>query len=317
MVLRLSAAIIGLVWWSSVAFAAAALENPAPGAIKSGVGVVSGWVCDAEKLEVSFDGGARLFVPYGSSRPDTAGVCGDTDNGFGLLWNYNELGDGPHTVALYIDDILITQVNFNVTTLGTKFLRGVTGQGAVRLSNGQTVLVQWEETTQGFTIIGTTDDEELLIGDDEEPTDITSTDAETALNQLRGVWRVYYGDPQNGFGELWISLIGISDRKQGSMCSEAILSTPVWGTGSNGSMSAPPAKSTVLSGPQRRAINTLPSMRMPSTTSLGIVASSSFLVHVHPIILWPHPLFYALRRWHLWPVSSLGSMEVTGVRIEQ
>ena len=44
----------------------AGLENPVPQSVKSGVSVVSGWICDAEELEVSFDGGSRQFVPYGS-----------------------------------------------------------------------------------------------------------------------------------------------------------------------------------------------------------------------------------------------------------
>jgi len=150
----LTLAIFGLLLSPFIAWSAATLENPALGAIKSGVGLVSGWVCDAEELEVSFDGGPRTFVPYGSERTDTAGVCGDSDNGFGLLWNYNELGDGPHTITLYADGIVQTQVNFNVQTLGTNFLRGVNGQGTITLSNGLDVTVQWEETTQGFTIIG-------------------------------------------------------------------------------------------------------------------------------------------------------------------
>ena len=131
---------------------ATTLENPSPGAIKSGIGVVSGWVCEADELEISFDGGARQFVPYGSERLDTQGVCGDTDNGFGLLINYNNLGDGPHTATLYADGVVATQVNFNVKTLGTDFLRGVTGQGTVVLSDNKRVDIQWEETTQGFTI---------------------------------------------------------------------------------------------------------------------------------------------------------------------
>lgn len=129
-----------------------ALGNPANGSIKSGVSLVSGWVCEAEELEVSFNGGERLFVPYGSERPDTAGVCGDTDNGFGLLINYNELGDGLHTVTLYIDGAVATQVPFNVQTLGTAWLPGVTGQGVVELSDGKHVALQWQETIQGFTI---------------------------------------------------------------------------------------------------------------------------------------------------------------------
>ena len=131
----------------------ATLENPAPASIRSGVGLISGWVCDAEELEVSFDGGPRKFVPYGSERIDTAGACGDTDNGFGLLWNYNELGDGPHTVTLYVDGVIATQVDFKVLTLGTNFLRGVSGQGTITLSNGKAVRLQWEESLQNFVII--------------------------------------------------------------------------------------------------------------------------------------------------------------------
>ena len=166
-----------LLFMPLVAWSAATLENPAPGALKSGVGLVSGWVCDATRLEVSFDGGARLFVPYGSSRPDTAGVCGDTDNGFGLLWNYNELGNGPHTVTLYIDGAVQTQVSFNVVTLGTNFLQGVTGQGTVTLSDGKQVNVQWEETTQGFTITGYSGD------------DVTSPpDSSSGVGQFVGTW---------------------------------------------------------------------------------------------------------------------------------
>lgn len=131
---------------------AVSLENPAPGSIKSGVGIVSGWICDADILEVSFNRGEPLFMPYGSERVDTESVCGDTDNGFGLLINYNNLGNGPHTVTLYADGEVATQVQFNVQTLGTDFLRGVTGQGAVELSDGKHVAVQWQETIQGFAI---------------------------------------------------------------------------------------------------------------------------------------------------------------------
>ena len=129
------------------------LENPSPRALKSGVGLISGWACDAEELEVSLDDGPRVFVPYGTERLDTAGVCGDTDNGFGLLINYNNLGDGSHMVKLYMDGALLGQSQFTVKTLGTDFLRDVQGQGVVALSDGKRVTVQWEEATQGFTIV--------------------------------------------------------------------------------------------------------------------------------------------------------------------
>ena len=187
--LRYRLAYMMLLLYAGQAWAAATLENPSPGALKSGVGVISGWVCDADELEVSFDGGARLFMPYGSERTDTDRVCGDTDNGFGLLWNYNELGDGPHTVTLYVDGILTTQVNFNVRTLGTNFLRGVTGQGIITLSDGKRVNVQWEETTQGFTITGYTPSG--TTGDpppvDPPPTDPGGGGSSSEARALRGL----------------------------------------------------------------------------------------------------------------------------------
>ena len=199
----LRAAILGLALIHTTAWAATfALGNPANGSIKSGVGLVSGWVCDAEELEVSFDGGPRQFVPYGSERTDTQSVCGDTDNGFGLLLNYNNLGDGSHAATLYVDGIVATQVNFNVVTLGTKFLRGITGHGTITLSDGKQVNVQWEETTQGFTITG--------YREEGEPTDATAT-----LEQLLGTWEVtvpIFDVPQTDiftFDELFTSADGI------------------------------------------------------------------------------------------------------------
>ncbi len=145
---------LGIAFLHSTAWAG--LENPVPNSVKSGVSVVSGWICDAEELEVSFDGGPRQFVPYGSERPDTASACGDTDNGFGLLINYNELGDGEHTLTLYVDGQKETTRTFFVGTFGEPFLRGVNGVGRVALSNGHSVVVGWNTATQGFEILGYT-----------------------------------------------------------------------------------------------------------------------------------------------------------------
>ena len=88
------------------------LENPGPGSFQSGIGLFSGWVCDASQIEIEIlpTGNdktrldrTRLQAAYGTIRSDTAGVCGDTDNGFGLLFNWNLLGDGTHTVRALAD----------------------------------------------------------------------------------------------------------------------------------------------------------------------------------------------------------------------
>ena len=80
------------------------LENPGTDSFQSGIGLISGWVCEAESVEIEIEtaGGEvmRLEAAYGTARLDTARradgtpLCGDTDNGFGLLFNWNLLGEG-------------------------------------------------------------------------------------------------------------------------------------------------------------------------------------------------------------------------------
>ena len=61
------------------------LENPAQDSYMSGIYLFSGWACDAELIEIVIDGGSGLKAAYGTGRGDTESVCGDSDNGFGLL----------------------------------------------------------------------------------------------------------------------------------------------------------------------------------------------------------------------------------------
>ena len=134
------------------------LENPQPGSFQSGVGVISGWACDAQTIEISFDGGPRIQAGTGTIREDTRGVCGDTNNGFGLLYNWNRLGDGPHTVTAYADGVEFAQVTVTVSTLGEEFRRGLRRE--VTLSNfpaaGTNVVLRWQEAQQNFVITQTT-----------------------------------------------------------------------------------------------------------------------------------------------------------------
>lgn len=56
--------------------------------------------CEAERIEVIFDEEEAAWqAAYGTGRNDTRGVCGDDgNNGFGLLFNWNLLEPGRHTV---------------------------------------------------------------------------------------------------------------------------------------------------------------------------------------------------------------------------
>ena len=134
------------------------LENPTPGSFQSGIGLVSGWACDAQRIEISFDGGSPKPAAYGTGRGDTRNACGDTDNGFGLLFNWNLLGDGFHTVVAYADGVEFARADVTVTTLGAPFRRGLSGEFPLPdfPEVGTDVVVRWQEAQQNFVIVSRT-----------------------------------------------------------------------------------------------------------------------------------------------------------------
>ena len=66
----------------------------------------------------------RLPAASRTERRDTTGVCGDSNNGFGLLFNWNLLGDGTHTVRALADGVEFDRATFTVTTLGDRVCTG-------------------------------------------------------------------------------------------------------------------------------------------------------------------------------------------------
>ena len=143
-------AVLGLVLALSSVGWADRIEVPAQDSTVSGIGILSGWKCEAGTLTVRFNGEAPLEILYGSSRGDTLDVCGDSDNGYVLLVNYNLLGEGQHTAVVYDGGVEFDWVEFTVVTPGVEFLLGVSGAGTIRLSDGQRARVEWSEGTQGF-----------------------------------------------------------------------------------------------------------------------------------------------------------------------
>ena len=151
----------------------AALENPAHFSYASGIGLISGWACEASTIRVyilqrivqAVPGGPVLreddvlgpFYPaYGTARGDTQGVCGDSNNGFGLLFNFNLLGNGRHRIGFFVDDTLIDASDFHVTTLGREFVRGVEpycSDFPHPIYPSQSVFLKWEESVQGFVLM--------------------------------------------------------------------------------------------------------------------------------------------------------------------
>jgi len=131
------------------------LESPQQGSFESGIGLIRGWVCQADTVEVQIDGGERRKVAYGTTRKDTIGVCGDDNNGFGYTFNWNALGTGTHTLRAFADDAEFANVPFSVTTLGVDYLQGASGE--YPLSNfpqaGKNITLRWSEPHQNFVIV--------------------------------------------------------------------------------------------------------------------------------------------------------------------
>lgn len=128
------------------------LENPGPGVTHSGIGVISGWKCDAGELTVRFNGGAPLPLSYGSSRTDVrdAGACPHAEVGFVSIMNWGNLGDGQHTAVVYDDGREFARNTFRVVTTGEAFLPDAEGQCVVPdfPAPGENARFTWTTGTQ-------------------------------------------------------------------------------------------------------------------------------------------------------------------------
>ncbi|MCE2485822.1 MAG: hypothetical protein J4F42_09950 [Desulfurellaceae bacterium] len=136
-------------------------ESPMPNSFQSGLGVISGWVCAADTVEIEINGTTHVAA-YGTDRADTehteAGeeLCGDRDNGFGLLFNWNLLGNGEHTVVALADGVELGRATVQVTTLGQEFVENAAGMCTVEdfPTMGENVTLTWQEPSQSFVITG-------------------------------------------------------------------------------------------------------------------------------------------------------------------
>ena len=139
------------------AHAQATLESPQPGSFHSGSGVISGWACDADQIDIIFNDTTTFQAAYGTSRADTATVCGDSDNGFGLLFNWNLLGNGVHTVRALADGVEFGSATVTITSFGVEVLMGANGRFRARdwPEPGTNTILRWDEDLQNFVIEGT------------------------------------------------------------------------------------------------------------------------------------------------------------------
>ena len=140
--------------------AGARLEIPAPGTTVSGIGVVSGWSCLGGELAVEFsDSEGVIFtqtVLQGSERTDTAGVCGDIDNGFSSLINWTRLGTGERTARLLRNGEEVAAQTFYVQAFDQGFVTGAVGRCTIPdfPEAGKNATFVWEESQQGLVLGG-------------------------------------------------------------------------------------------------------------------------------------------------------------------
>ena len=138
------------------------LENPGPDSFQSGVSALWGWVCDAAMVEIEIETAQGEVEPYramyGMERLDTQAICGDTNNGFVLLFNWNRLGAGDHMVTALVDGLELGRAMVRVTTVGEgdqeEFLRGAMGECVAEdfPQLGQSALLEWQQNSQNFVI---------------------------------------------------------------------------------------------------------------------------------------------------------------------
>ena len=153
------------------------LGNPPNDGVVSGIGVISGWVCAANEVEIRISASGfstrRLNAAYGTTRADTVEECDDNspDTGFGMTYNFNHLPEGTYTIGAYADGTtligstrtfeVVHLVDFATADLAPfntsatdRFLRGLAGECRVKDFPESTVetTLKWEQSVQNFVI---------------------------------------------------------------------------------------------------------------------------------------------------------------------
>ena len=173
------------VFLSSPVCAQVTLESPTPGDTLTGIGVISGWACQAQRLTVRFDG-AEPDIPilYGSSREDTRATCGTANTGFALLFNWNILGAGDHTLKLSVDGRVRLSRTITVVDYGEEVLKGADGEWTLEdwPRRGVDTVVGWSEARQNIGIVDILEDGSVPDPEPDPP-------AQTGIRALLGSWR--------------------------------------------------------------------------------------------------------------------------------
>lgn len=197
-----------------LSFALGSLENPVAGSTESGIGVISGWHCTATNITATIDGASLGKAGSGTGRGDTASICGRSNTGYSLLFNYNDLTPGSHSISVYADGQLLETRQFNtVQSGGAAFVTGLVSRWTLAgfPSSGKTASIDWSQSKQSFVVTG-------ISGGDTPPPPVTVTvPVQTAMANLIN----------NGYSKTY-TLTGWVDH---STIANPVPHTPITGSG--------------------------------------------------------------------------------------
>lgn len=140
------------------AWAQGFIENPVNLGTESGVGVISGFHCTSRDISFRINGNSIGKAGAGTERGDTQKLCGRTDTGFSLLFNFNLLAPGTHSLSMYAGGQLVETRSFKTTkSAGEEYAKGKTKK--VLLDDfpitGQSSVLEWVTAKQSFVVTDT------------------------------------------------------------------------------------------------------------------------------------------------------------------
>ena len=156
-----------------------ALDEPPNGGVRSGIGIVRGWVCqdDGDGVQIRIlnaDGRSvtSFTAPYGSARgdvrrndPDACDRTGDDRDriGFAVQYNFNLLAEGTYRMQAFVDGVPVGrdgggQTNtFRVVRISNQEFLERVRSGRVSVEDfpraGETTVLEWDQQSQNFQIV--------------------------------------------------------------------------------------------------------------------------------------------------------------------
>ena len=174
---------------------AATLDIPAPQTTLSGIGVISGWKCEAGELTIRFNDGPSLPLLHGAERKDVldAGACPHANVGFVSIMNWGNLGDGYHTAVVYDDGVEFARSRFRVVMPREAFTSAHVSGTCVSEDfpePGDESLFAWNRATQHMELVEVRE----WYDDTTAPRYPASTDLDFLLD--RDTWTIEVPDLQ-------------------------------------------------------------------------------------------------------------------------